>query len=256
MVNGGPISPFTLRTMRPAPLLLSLLVPALAAAADFAKAIPRSCGQVVLVTTADWAALAATVQRFERTGANWTPVGKAMQARIGERGLAWGSGLHAVPRGSAERKGEGDRRAPAGVFRITGAFGAAEKTGGLRLPVTVLSPALEAVDDPASRHYNRIVDRARIAQPDWRSSEKMSAIPDYALGLVVAHNPQRVPGAGSCIFLHLWKPRRTGTAGCTVLRERDLATLARWLDAAREPVLVQLPRAEAAGWPATSARGS
>ena len=236
---------------------ITLALPLLASAADLSKAIPRSSRQAVLVTTADWAASAATVQRFARTdaGASWTPVGPALPARIGERGLAWGSGLHAVPRGAA-RKREGDRRAPAGVFRITGAFGVAEKTGGLRLPVTRLSSTLAAVDDPASRHYNRIVDRARIAQPDWRSSEKMSAIPDYALGLVVAHNPQRVPGAGSCIFLHLWKPRRTGTAGCTVLRERDLTTLARWLDAARGPVLVQLPRAEAAGWPATSARGS
>ena len=212
---------------------------------------------MVLVTTADWAASVASLQRFERAepGAEWSPVGQALPARIGERGLAWGSGLHAEPRGAA-RKREGDRRAPAGVFRITGAFGVAEKIGGLRLPVTLLSSTLEAVDDPASRHYNRIVDRARVAHPDWRSSEKMGAIPDYVRGLVVAHNPRRVPGAGSCIFLHLWLPRRTGTAGCTVLRERDLTTLVRWLDAARGPVLVQLPRAEAAGWPATSARGS
>ena len=245
-------------SMRTAALFIFLFLARLASGVDFAKSVPRSCGQVVLVTTADWAASAATVQRFERAGpgAEWRPVGKTLPARIGERGLAWGSGLHAVPRGAVERKREGDRRAPAGVFRITGAFGVEEKTGGLRLPVTLLSPTLEAVDDPASRHYNRIVDRARIAQPDWRSSEKMGAIPDYALGLVVAHNPQRVPGAGSCIFLHLGKPRRTGTAGCTVLRERDLTPLARWLDAAREPVLVQLPQAEAAGWPATSARGS
>ncbi len=243
--------------MRIAAFLLPLILPMLASAADFAKAIPRSCRQVVLVTTADWAASVASLQRFERAepGAEWSLVGQALPARIGERGLAWGSGLHAEPRGAA-RKREGDRRAPAGVFRITGAFGVAEKIGGLRLPVTLLSSTLEAVDDPASRHYNRIVDRARVAHPDWRSSEKMGAIPDYALGLVVAHNPRRVPGAGSCIFLHLWLPRRTGTAGCTVLRERDLTTLVRWLDAARGPVLVQLPRAEAAGWPATSARGS
>ena len=243
--------------MRTPALFIFLFVPLLASAVDFAKSLPPACGQVVLVTTADWGASAATVQRFERTGpgAGWTAVGPAVPALLGERGLAWGSGLLAVPRGATARTREGDRRAPAGVFRITGAFGSAGKTGGLRLPVTVLSPTLEAVDDPASRHYNRIVDRARIARPDWRSSEQMSALPGYALGLVVAHNPRRVPGAGSCIFLHLWQPRLHGTAGCTVLRERDLRMLARWLDAARAPALVQLPRAEAAGWPTTSARG-
>ncbi|MCE9612237.1 MAG: L,D-transpeptidase family protein [Chthoniobacter sp.] len=244
--------------MRFPALLIFLVLPMSAPAADVESALPRSCRQVVRATTTDWRASAATVQRFERSGpeARWMPVGKAMSALTGERGLAWGRGLHPMPRAAEPRKSEGDRRAPAGVFRITGAFGRPEKMIGLRLPATPLSTTLEAVDDPASRYYNRIVDRAKIAQPDWRTSERMSTLPVYALGLVVAHNPCNVPGAGSCIFLHLWTPRRTGTAGCTVLRECDLKTLARWLNAARTPVLVQLPQAETAGWPATSARGS
>ncbi len=232
--------------MRTAIYLSLLFFPMLTPAADFEKAIPRSCGQMVLVTTAGWGTSAATVRRLERAspGAAWQPVGPAWPALLGERGLGWGLGLHQVPGGSAPHKQEGDRRAPAGVFRITGAFGVEGKVGGLKLPVTLLSPTIEAVDDPGSRYYNRIVDRARIAQPDWHSSERMGALPDYALGLVVAHNPRRVSGAGSCIFLHLWRGRRGGTAGCTVLRERDLMVLARWLDATRDPLLVQLPQAE------------
>ena len=141
------------------------------------------------------------------------------------------------------------------MFRLTGAFGTREKIAGLKLPAVPLTPTLEAVDDPASRHYNRIVDRAVIARPDWHSAERMGAVRDYALGLVVAHNPRAVRGAGSCIFLHLWIGRRTGTAGCTVLRARDLTTLARWLDPAREPVLVQLPQALAPRLQGNSVRG-
>ncbi len=230
--------------MRTAALLI-LLFPMPAPAADFEKAIPPACGQMVLVTTADWSAPTATMRRFERAapGAAWVPVEKAVPALLGERGLAWGLGLHAVPHDGAPRKREGDRCSPAGVFRLTAAFGVPEKIAGLKLPAMTVGPTLEAVDDPASRHYNRIVDRAAVARPDWHSSERMHAVRDYALGLVVAHNPRRVPGAGSCIFLHLWSGDRTGTAGCTVLRERDLTALARWLDPARAPVLVQLPRA-------------
>ena len=71
----------------------------------------------------------------------------------------------------------------------------------------------------------------------------MAAIPAYALGIVVEHNPRNIPGAGSCIFIHLWRGAKTGTAGCTILREADLFTLARWLDASRQPVLIQLPDA-------------
>lgn len=242
--------------MRTAAILTLLVLRMTVPAADIERAIPPGCGQLVLVTAADWNVSAATVRRFERAAphAPWVAVGRPVAALLGERGLAWGLGLHAEPHGETPRKREGDRRSPAGVFRITGAFGLAGKIAGLKLPAQLLTPMLEAVDDPASRFYNRIVDRAGIAQPDWRSSERMSAMPDYALGLAVAHNPRSVPGAGSCIFLHLWSGSRRGTAGCTVLRERDLAALARWLDTAREPVLVQLPEAEVPR--AISARGS
>ena len=232
--------------MRIAAFFSLLFLPMTMPAADFEKAIPHGCGQLVLVTADDWSASAATVRRFERAApdAAWVPVEKAVPALLGERGLAWGLGLHTVPGGDgAPHKREGDRRSPAGVFRLTGAFGTREKIAGLKLPAVPLSPTLEAVDDPASRHYNRIVNRAGIARPDWHSAERMGAVRDYALGLVVAHNPRAVPGAGSCIFLHVRSGARTGTAGCTVLRARDLTALARWLDAAREPVLVQLPQA-------------
>jgi D-alanyl-D-alanine dipeptidase len=65
----------------------------------------------------------------------------------------------------------------------------------------------------------------------------------YKWGVVVDHNPAAIPGAGSCIFLHVWKNAASPTAGCTAMRESDLAGLIRWLDPARHPILVQMPRA-------------
>ncbi len=106
-----------------------------------------------------------------------------------------------------------------------------------------MTPTLEAIDDPRSRFYNQVVDRAEVPRPDWRSSEKMSTISVYELGLVVFHNTERLPGCGSCIFLHLQSPNNTGTAGCTALRRADLLALLLWLDPARQPVLIQAPRA-------------
>ena len=229
-------------------LLLALLATApMTRSADVSHAIPRVSRQLVVVATESWTASPATVQRYSRASASgpWLRVGAAMPALVGERGLAWGLGLHPVPRGEERIKREGDRCAPAGVFRITGAFGVGD-IGALRLPFQRLTPGLEAVDDPASRAYNRLVDRAALAQPDWRSSERLAASPHYALGLTIAHNPRAVPGAGSCIFLHLWLGRRTGTAGCTVLRRPALLALTRWLDAAQSPILVQAPRDEVA----------
>jgi len=66
----------------------------------------------------------------------------------------------------------------------------------------------------------------------------------YKWGVVVAHNPPAIPGAGSCIFLHVWKDARSATAGCTAMPEQDLVHLLRWLDPRARPVLVQMPRRE------------
>jgi D-alanyl-D-alanine dipeptidase len=207
-------------------------------------ALPQECQQVVCVTAPSWTSSRGTLQRWERTGgaAPWVKTGDPVDVVVGERGLGWGIGLHGAATDDGPRKKEGDRKAPAGVFRLTGSFGRAQSPVG-KLPWQAITPTLEAIDDPASRFYNRIVDRKKIAQPDWNSSERMAEIPVYKLGIVVAHNPQNFPGSGSCIFLHLRREKSSGTAGCTAMEEAPLVTLARWLDPARQPVLVQFPRA-------------
>lgn len=227
--------------MRVRALLLMIFSITLGHAAEMS--IPQNCRQAMLVLTPDWDSASGTLQRYARNRRDepWKRIGPAMPVMLGERGLGWGNGLHLVPEDGAPRKREGDRRAPAGIFRVTGAFGRGPHGEG-SLPWQPLTPTLEAIDDPASRFYNRIVDRAQVERPDWRSSERMAAIPGYVLGLIVAHNPQNVPGAGSCIFMHLWRREGVGTAGCTALAEGDLRVLERWLDRAQRPVLIQLPR--------------
>jgi L,D-peptidoglycan transpeptidase YkuD (ErfK/YbiS/YcfS/YnhG family) len=116
----------------------------------------------------------------------------------------------------------------------------------------VTTPDLRCVDDPASRAYNMIVDVRDdlVGGPDWSSAERMlRSDGQYSLGVVVGHNDGiPLPGAGSCIFLHVRAapdPSRTpGTAGCTAMDPKDMDTVARWLDPAANPVLVQLPQAE------------
>jgi hypothetical protein len=66
----------------------------------------------------------------------------------------------------------------------------------------------------------------------------------YKWGIFVAHNAAATPGAGSCIFMHIWKNSSTATIGCTAMAERHLVRLLRWLDPAAQPLLVQMPRAD------------
>lgn len=229
--------------------LLSLLAFSLAVATasgiDFTKAIPANCGQVVLVTAPDWSATTGTLRRYERADAHahWQAVGAPVEVLLGKHGLAWGLGLHARVADGAQ-KAEGDLRAPAGVFALGTAFGRAPRDGmsWLRFPYLQLTASTEAIDDPASRYYNRIVDRRQVARPDWQSSEHMGEIAVYDLGIEVAHNPEHIARAGSCIFIHLWTNVRSGTAGCTALHRADLVELLRWIDGAKHPVLVQLPQ--------------
>ncbi len=153
------------------------------------------------------------------------------------------------PPAKAPLKCEGDGRAPAGIFALTALFGAADPAGQLAqsasLPFLCASGDLKCVDDPASQHYNQIVDQTRVARIDWASCEDMLR-PDtrYAIGAVVGHNPDNRPGAGSCIFLHVWQDAVTPTAGCTAASLANMSEVCAWLDATANPLLVQLPQAE------------
>ena len=62
----------------------------------------------------------------------------------------------------------------------------------------------------------------------------------YDWVVVVDHNESRAPGAGSCIFLHVWRGPRSPTAGCTAMPKQTLAALMRWIDP-EAAVLVVLP---------------
>ena len=171
--------------------------------------------------------------------------GRVIPVVLGKKGMAWGRGL--VEFKVAAGKVEGDNKTPAGIFRLGPAFGYAPRSVArwIKLPYVPLTKNSEGIDDPRSRYYNKLVDRSKIAKVDWRSSEQMLRSDVlYKWGIVVAHNSAAMPGAGSCIFLHILKNSGAATAGCTAMAERDLVELLRWFDPAKRPVLIQMPRQE------------
>jgi D-alanyl-D-alanine dipeptidase len=212
--------------------------------------------QVVVVTTRGWDDVPGTLRRFERKGArgDWTQVGNAVDVAVGRNGLGWGAGLVETGAEAGPQKKEGDGKAPAGVFALGTAFGFAPlaEASWLRVPYMPLTPAVECVDDTASRSYNLIVLRDAAGGADWNSSEHMRSVEGYRWGLVVRHNAAPpVAGRGSCIFLHVWAGPGHGTAGCTAMEEGNLTELLRWLDPKKSPLLVQLPEGEYARLRAT-----
>ncbi len=203
--------------------------------------------QAVVVTTKDWNTIPGKAQFFERksTKTKWKAVGESFAVVVGRNGLAWGAGLNQLPSDSAMilLKKEGDGKAPAGIFSLTETFGSSAKPELVKLPFTRLEEWTECVDDTKSSFYNKIVNRMQVGNFDWNSSEKMLAVgAEYELGVFVAHNSNPVTkGAGSCIFLHIWKDAESGTAGCTAMPREKLETIMNRLDMKKNPVLIQLP---------------
>lgn len=203
--------------------------------------------QVIDIASPNWESITGTATRWERaaSGDAFCPVGEAQTVVFGKSGLGWGIGLHESANGDPE-KAEGDGRSPAGLFELGTAFGLETGLAPAKAwPYLYLSPGTHCVDDAASAQYNQIVQVQSSDEVTWSSSEKMETyVTAYRLGVVVHHNQAEsgaVPGAGSCIFLHVGEVNPPSpTAGCTALPYDALLEWVNWLDPVANPVVRQL----------------
>jgi zinc D-Ala-D-Ala dipeptidase len=208
--------------------------------------VPGDTRQLIVVVTPGWDSVSGSLYRFERRDARaeWRSAAPPVAVVVGRSGLAWGRGLYDASREKGPAKREGDAKSPAGVFRLGTAFGFDSMQP--RMPYVQLTATSECVDDPASTHYNTLIDRGSVSHVDWTSGERMrDEDPFYRLGVFVQHNSMpATPGAGSCIFLHVWGGPTTPTTGCTALDESRLREVVAWLASDAQPVLVELPLPE------------
>ena len=194
--------------------------------------------QLLVVTTKNWSTPNGMLQRYELTDKEWKKAGKAIKIKLGRNGLGWGIGLHTTPKDAKIIKKEGDGKAPAGIFTLKQAFG--YQPFVVEYPYEVYRATDHCVDDVNSKFYNKIVDSTKV-KIDYKSKEHMKFPKDYyKYGIVVNHNhideAGAVKGAGSCIFIHI---KKIPTAGCTVMTQREMKEVIRWLDVEKNPLLVQ-----------------
>ena len=194
--------------------------------------------QLIVVTTKNWSVPVGMLQRYEKEDSAWHKVGKAISVKLGRNGLGWGRGLHSIPKDAKYIKKEGNGKAPAGIFTLKQAFG--YQPFVVEYPYEVYRATDHCVDDVNSKFYNKIVDSTKV-KTDYKSFEHMKFPKDYyKYGIVVNHNhideAGAIPGAGSCIFIHI---KKIPTAGCTVMKEEEIKEIIKWLDADKEPLLVQ-----------------
>jgi D-alanyl-D-alanine dipeptidase len=241
---------------RPTPKAPAAVSDAAVAADDAASAsdglpgkerLLANTGQLIVVTTASWSANRGGLQRFDWKDGAYRKIGPAVEVTIGHAGLGWGQGYASKPELGGPKKVEGDGRSPAGMFAIGDAYGyAAAPPAGTGVDYQQLDDTHRCVDDPKSKSYNRIVS-TRDVNEDWRSAETMRRQDVlYRWVLEIAHNPAitpgPIPGAGSCIFFHVWGPDHGPTVGCAAMDQSQLEDMLGWLDPKHGPKVVMLPR--------------
>lgn len=207
-------------------------------------ALAQSCPQpladarrLALVAADGFTTSAATMRLYERAapGAPWRALGEAEPALIGKAGMAWSYFFRRHAGRGEPIKAEGDKRVPAGFYRIGKSFGTLPPNRADYLHVT---EGMTCVDDLASPAYNTITSRAKVG---WKThGENMWRVPEYARGLLVDYPTDAKARAGSCIFIHVRLPQKTGTGGCVALPQARVEGLQDF--AADGAVLAVLPR--------------
>jgi L,D-peptidoglycan transpeptidase YkuD (ErfK/YbiS/YcfS/YnhG family) len=216
--------------------VVALLAPHVALAQSCPEPL-ASARRLVMVTADKLDSTTATVERFDRhtPNAEWSVAGGPTTALIGHKGVAWAHAFRKFAKRGEPVKVEGDKRAPAGFYKIGPSFGFAPSQAPNYVRVDA---GMVCVDDLTSPAYNTITRRERISPKVH--AENMSRVPDYARGLFVEYPSDRKARAGSCIFMHLQLPGKTGTSGCVAMPEPQLVAVQDFaLDGA---VLAVLPR--------------
>jgi len=209
---------------------------------DFSKTFQTR--QLIVVTSDDWNTTHGQLSFYEHDlKGTWKPVLKDIAVMLGRNGMAWGAGLQPADLNTGTLKHEGDGKSPAGIFKLTRLFSYGEMEA--RMDHIVADSTLFCVDDMNSAYYNQLVNTRDIGK-DWNSAEEMRRTDhQYKFGVVVAYNTESVKkGAGSCIFLHIWKSPANTTSGCTSMTESNLLSIMQALDKNKNPVLVQMPAKE------------
>jgi L,D-peptidoglycan transpeptidase YkuD (ErfK/YbiS/YcfS/YnhG family) len=132
-------------------------------------------------------------------------------------------------------KVEGDKRVPAGLYRIGKSFGTLPPNRADYLHIT---DGVTCVDDVASPAYNTIASRAKIGAKVH--GESMWRVAEYRRGLLVDYPTNAKARAGSCIFIHVRLSDKTGTGGCVALPQARVEALQEF--AQKGAVLAVLPR--------------
>ena len=191
--------------------------------------------QIILVVSKDFNSSSGFLECYEDEKKAFDTI----TVNLGKNGLGWGLGEIKLKQKSNEPlKKEGDKKAPAGVFKLTKIFGYA-KNRKFHMPYIFTSQNLICVDDSNNDKYNQIIHMPKKEPKSFEFMKRKDK--QYELGVVVEHNPHAIKEHGSCIFMHVQKYPHATTVGCTSMSLKEIKKIASWLDKSKNPILIQIP---------------
>ena len=164
----------------------------------------------------------ANMTLCQRQGVIWQPMSiSSFKAVVGKNAVA-----------SVGGKKEGDLKTPAGLYPIGEAFGT--RPLALKMDYKYITADDKFIDDVNHKYYNSWVS----GSTDAKSYESM-LIESYTYGAVINYNMNpTIAGAGSAIFIHLWRSSNSPTAGCIALDKKHLLRMLHWLDKNQHPYIL------------------
>ncbi|WP_279106086.1 L,D-transpeptidase family protein [Gordonia paraffinivorans] len=173
--------------------------------------------QMIIVTAPKATDNKGTLTAFERgADGSWKPVIGPTEAYLGELGMG-------EPQDNVYRT-------PQGTFALDQAFGRQENPG-TKMPYIKVDQQDWWDSDPKSPTYNTHVRQAQSPGGDSENLYNSGPVYDYAVN--IAHNPQRIPGKASAMFLHV--SNNQPTMGCVAIEREVMKDVLVWLDPAKNP---------------------
>ena len=125
-------------------------------------------------------------------------------------------------KGLKKNKIEGDLCTPKGKFKLKKLFYRSDRKEKIscKLNTIKIKNYMGWCDDPKSKYYNSLVKNNKKVKCEklFRKDHL------YDFFIEIDHNKEKIPYAGSAIFIHLTKNYRP-TKGCIALKEKDFRIL-------------------------------
>ena len=195
-----------------------------------------SCRQLIVVVCDSLHTSQATMYLLERSqdataesvlqkDTLWQMAMPTLQVAVGQKGMI-----------EAEKKCEGDKCTPTGLYSLPFAFGP-KKDRDIKMPFVEVSDKHIWISESTDSLYNQLyVDSFDVYK--GKDIERLIDYPiAYQYAVVIDYNAACVPYAGSAIFMHCLKPDATSTAGCVAMPTEKLIPILEWLDSEKHPMI-------------------